>query len=79
MLISTWNKFHSTLKIGVILLIIGTSPLIISIIVSELGFIDIGNAVGPGIIAFVSFYPSIILILIGSILSYRKNKKQKKD
>lgn len=74
---STWSKLHKTLKIGIIILILGTGPLLILLGLDALGLIDAGNAVGPGILAVLSFYPSIILIIIGSILTYRKRKKAK--
>jgi len=44
-----------TLKIEIILLILGTGPLLILFLISGLGFIDIGNAVGLGIVAFLIF------------------------
>ena len=74
---STWSKLHKTLKIGIIIFILGTGPLLILLGLDALGLIDAGNAVGPGILAMLSFYPSIILIIIGSILTYRQRKKAK--
>lgn len=74
---STWNKLHLTLKIGLIVFILGTGPLLILLGLDALTLIDAGNAVGPGILAMLSFYPSIILIIIGSILTYRKRNKEK--
>ncbi|WNH09913.1 hypothetical protein [Thalassobellus suaedae] len=74
---STWSKLHKTLKIGIIIFILGTGPLLILLGLDALGLIDAGNAVGLGILAVLSFYPSIILIIIGSILTYRKIKKAK--
>ena len=66
---STWSKLHLTLKIGLIVFVLGAGPLLILLGLDVLGLIDAGNAVGPGIVAMLSFYPSIILILIGSILT----------
>lgn len=74
---STWNKLHLTLKIGLILFVFGAGPLFITMGLDALGLVDAGNAVGLGILAFLSFYPSIILIIIGSILTYLKRKKEK--
>jgi hypothetical protein len=74
---STWSKLHKTTKIGIIIFILGTGPLLILLGLDALGIIDAGNAAGPGILAVLSFYPSIILIIIGSILTYRKRKKAK--
>jgi hypothetical protein len=59
------------------MLVVGTSPLLIIIGLDALGIVDAGNALGPGILMFLTFFPSIILILIGSILTYKKlNKAQ---
>lgn len=74
---STWSKLHLTLKIGLILFVLGTGPLFFLLGLDALGLIDAGNAAGPGILAMLCFYPSIILIIIGSILTYRKRKKEK--
>ncbi|WP_339755581.1 hypothetical protein [Algoriphagus aquimarinus] len=70
-----WSKLHLTLRIGLIALIIGISPLLILLGLNELGVIDAGNAIGPGILAMLTFYPSIILIIIGSVLTYRNRRK----
>jgi len=72
-----WSKLHLTLRIGIILLIVGISPLLIVLGLNELGVIDAGNAVGPGILAMLTFYPSIILIIIGSVLTFIRNRKAK--
>jgi hypothetical protein len=74
---STWSKLHLTLKIGLIVFVLGAGPLLILLGLDALGLIDAGNAVGPGILAAFSFYPSVILIIIGSILTYRKRNKAK--
>ena len=71
---STWRKFHITLKIGIILLLIGTGPLFIVMGLDKLGLINAGTGLGVGLLAVLSFFPSIILIIIGSVLSLRKRK-----
>jgi hypothetical protein len=71
-----WSRFHNTLKIGLILLITGTSPLLVIVGLDQLGVIDAGNAMGPGILAMLTFWPSIILIIIGSILTFKKRKQE---
>ncbi|MFC2114309.1 hypothetical protein ACFLRI_03070 [Bacteroidota bacterium] len=75
---STWKKLHKTLKIGLIIFILGSGPLLVLIGLDAIGLVEAGNAVGFGILAMLSFYPSLILIIIGSILTYRKRKKEKK-
>ena len=57
------------------MLLVGVGPLLIVIGLDSLGFLDAGNAMGPGILAFLTLYPSLGLISIGAILSYRKSKK----
>jgi len=73
----TWSKLHLTLKIGLIVFVFGVGPLLILLALDAVGFVDAGNAVGPGILGVLSFYPSILLIIIGSILTYRKRNKAK--
>jgi hypothetical protein len=67
-------KLNLPLKIGIILFALGSSPLLAVIGFDALGLIEAGNPIGPGILAFLTFWPSIILIIIGSILTYKKNK-----
>lgn len=71
---SVWSKFHRTLKIGIILLLLGSGPLLVIIGLDEIGIVNAGNAVGVGILAMLSFYPSIILIIIGIIFTFKKSK-----
>ena len=73
-----WKNLHVTLRIGLIILTLGLSPLLIIIGLDALGVVDAGNALGPGLLAFISFWPSIILIIIGSILTFLKSRKAKK-
>jgi hypothetical protein len=56
------SKFHITLKIGILILVIGISPLLLIMLGDNFGILDAGNAVGPGILAAVSFWPAIALI-----------------
>ncbi|KRO86281.1 MAG: hypothetical protein O2790_02660 [Bacteroidetes bacterium] len=72
-----WNKLHVMLKIGLITAIVGISPLLIIVGLDKLEFIEAGNAIGPGILAFITFWPSILLIIIGSILTLIKRRKAK--
>ena len=58
-------------------MIIGFSPLLIILGLDEFGVIEAGNALGPGLLAFMSFWPSVILIITGSILTYIKKEKLK--
>jgi hypothetical protein len=66
------SKFHITLKIGILILVIGISPILLIMLGDTLGLFVAGNAVGPGILAAVTFWPAIILIAIGTIISLVK-------
>ena len=59
------------LKIGLILLVVGSGPLLVWMAVDPNS-----NPVGPGCLAFVTFWPSIILLLLGfaELLLRRRNK-----
>jgi hypothetical protein len=69
-------KLNLSLKIGIILFALGSSPLLAVIGFDALGLIEAGNPIGPGILAFLTFWPSIVLIIIGSILTNKKNKRK---
>ncbi len=73
-----WRNLHVTLRIGLIILTLGLSPLLIIIGLDALGVVEAGNALGPGLLVFITFWPSIILIIIGSILTLLKKRKVKK-
>jgi hypothetical protein len=53
--------------IGAIGLIVGTGPLLAIITAAELGLTrdPNPNPIGPGLLAFLTFWPSIILLVIG--------------
>jgi len=73
-----FSKFHITLKLGLAILIIGIAPLLIIMLGDALGIWEAGNAVGPGILAAISLWPSIVLIVIGTIISLVKRNTIKK-
>jgi hypothetical protein len=53
------------LWIGVALLVVGSGPLLTSIVYSESQGESNPNPVGLGMLAMVTFWPSIILVAIG--------------
>jgi len=73
-----FSKFHITLKIGLLIFIIGFGPLLFVLLGDSLGLLDAGKAVGPGMIAAFSFWPALVLIIIGTIISLVKNFTGKK-
>ena len=69
---------NKILKIGIIMLLIGSGPLILIILASKIGIGDPNpNPVGFGIMAMLTFWPSLALIIIGIILNlYNKYSKR---
>lgn len=62
---------------GLALFILGTGPLLAIIAAAELGLLSDPNPnpIGPGLLAFLAFWPAMIMIVAGlatSILRYRK-------
>ena len=63
--------------IGLALLVLGTGPLLLIILAAELGLTSDPNPnpIGPGLLAFFTFWPAVIVIvwgLIASVLRYRR-------
>jgi hypothetical protein len=63
--------------IGLVLLVLGTGPLLLIVVAAELGLTSDPNPnpIGPGLLAFFTFWPAVILIvwgLVASVLRYRK-------
>jgi hypothetical protein len=64
--------------IGLALLVLGTGPLLLIVVAAGLGLTGDPNPnlIGPGLLAFFTFWPAVILIvwgLVASILRYRKH------
>jgi len=74
----TKSKKNILLIIGVVLLVIGSGPLIITMGLAALGFGDDPNPnpVIFGIMASLTFWPSIILIGIGLYRNYKKSSSR---
>ncbi|MGB6350766.1 MAG: hypothetical protein WBG10_12140 [Pseudolabrys sp.] len=63
--------------IGLAVLILGTGPLLAIIAAAALGLLSDPNPnpIGPGLLAFFTFWPAVIMIvcgLIASIVRYRR-------
>jgi hypothetical protein len=54
-------------KIGLGLLIVGTGPLLFIVLAAALGLWPDPNPnpIGPGLLAFITFWPALICIVIG--------------
>lgn len=70
------GKLHWTLIVGLIIFMLGVGPLLVGGLLDELGIIDIGNGLGLGLLFTVSIGPSIILIIIGVIITVVKRNKR---
>jgi hypothetical protein len=60
-------------KAGLVLLVLGTGPLTVIILAAELGLTSDPNPnpIGPGLLAFVTFWPSVIMIAAGAVRAVR--------
>jgi hypothetical protein len=63
--------------IGLALLVLGTGPLLAIVLAAELGLLSDPNPnpIGPGLLAFFTFWPAVIMIvwgLIASVVRYRR-------
>jgi hypothetical protein len=64
--------------IGLALLVLGTGPLLVTVMYAWLQGEGNPNPIGPGILVMFTFWPSIILIVIGlglGITRYRQSRK----
>jgi len=74
-------KFHpgALFWIGIGLFTLGTGPLLLIILFAEMGFGDPNTrAIGPGILAMFTLYPSLIIIFGGLIEAFFKHRAAKK-
>jgi len=62
--------------IGLVLLCVGTGPLLIVILGAQLGLTrdPNPNPVGFGILALFTFWPSVLLIVVGIVRTLRKRR-----
>ena len=67
-------KLNLFVKTGLFTLVLGTGPLLVLIILDTFGIVNVPNPVGFGIISFISFWPAIILIIIGAFKQYLKKQ-----
>ena len=70
-------KLAGLFWIGLALLVLGTGPLLLIVVAAELGLTSDPNPnpIGPGLLAFFTFWPAVILIvwgLVASVLRYRR-------
>ncbi len=60
--------------VGALLLVCGTGPLLVVILLASLGLTrdPNPNPVGFGILAFLTFWPGVILLVLGFLTSRRR-------
>jgi len=60
--------------VGAVLLLVGTGPLVSVIVLASLGLTKDPNPnpIGFGILAFLTFWPSVVLMLLGVVTSRRR-------
>ncbi len=70
-----WQLLKSKMfKAGLALLIIGSSPLLLYVLYEFVTGAKGGNPIGLGLLLFVTFWPSVILMLIGAVSVLRSSK-----
>ena len=57
------------IRVGVAGLILGTGPLLLAVAISYLMGDKNPHPIGPGLLAMLTFWPSILLIVIGVIIT----------
>ena len=67
--------------IGLILFMVGSGPLLTVILLAWLGVTDDPNPnpIGFGILAFLTFWPSVILVIVGGVQSYTRYKSAQRS
>jgi hypothetical protein len=64
------KKLHKLTRIGVIIFIVGSSPLLLVMLFAKIGILEDPNPILFGIMAMFTFWPSLLLILIGVIKQF---------
>jgi hypothetical protein len=70
--------FSRLFWVGLALLILGTGPLLLIALATELGLTSDPNPnpIGPGLLAFFTFWPAVILIVLGLVASILRYLRQ---
>jgi hypothetical protein len=64
------KKLHKLTRIGVTIFIVGSSPLLLVMLFAKIGILEDPNPILFGIMAMFTFWPSLLLILIGVIKQF---------
>lgn len=70
------KKLDNLVKVGIGIFIIGSGPLLITMLLASLGLTSDPNPnpVGFGIMAFFTFWPSLILMIAGLVKTFKAKK-----
>ena len=70
-------KFSRLFWIGLALLVLGTGPLLAIGAAASLGLLSDPNPnpIGPGLLAFFTFWPAVILIVWGLVASVLRHRR----
>jgi len=70
------KKIDNLLKVGIEIFIIGSGPLLITMLLASLGLTSDPNPnpVDFGIMAFFTFWPSLILMIVGLVKTFKAKK-----
>ena len=65
-------RVHPLAWIGLAILVVGVGPLVAILLAARLGWSadPNPNPIGPGIAAFLSFWPGVAMLAIGVVLSF---------
>ena len=70
----TKRKLEPLLRWGLVLLVVGTGPLVLILVAAGFGLTrdPNPNPIGPGLLAFLTFWPSIFMIGLGAARQRRR-------
>jgi hypothetical protein len=70
-------RVHPVTWIGLAVLVVGVGPLVAILLAARLGWTadPNPNPIGPGIAAFLSFWPGIAMLSIGLVLSFMARRE----
>lgn len=60
-----WN--NRVFRIGAIIGMVGCGPLLLIVLLDAIGILSDSNPIGPDMLAFLSFWPALICMIIGAV------------
>ena len=70
--------FNKLFRIGLVIFLIGSTPLLVYFTAAKLGFVTDPNPnpVGLGMMAYFTFWPSIVIMTISGFIEFRASKEE---